>query len=258
MRRRCFTLFDVSYGGVINIQKTWFFNNWCIAEEERRKPHEGVDGGAGGWGGGESLPRIKRMPLPHFGRPLFEEIGALLLCGCGRLYCCDSRLPWCQEHWQGSKICSKGGEMLKIPILVAVVITVVIFIKLMTEMCCPYHAPSSSLMTSIIPNFNFQSALNSVVSCKRQSWIWSNRLPRGFSYSKLQSRSTSTSILQSASCTAVTELNEPYFGLVERFSFNSEGICCNYFFLPLWFSMDMNISQKYWPNPIIHNNCKGF
>ena len=32
----------------------------------------------GGLGGEESLPRIKRMPLPHFGRPLFEEIGALL------------------------------------------------------------------------------------------------------------------------------------------------------------------------------------
>ena len=85
-------------------------------------------------GGGESLPRIKRMPLPHFGRPLFEEIGALLLCGCGRLYCCDSRLPWCQEHWQGSKICSKGGEMLKIPILVAVVITVAIIIKIIKPM----------------------------------------------------------------------------------------------------------------------------
>ena len=110
------------------------FNNWCIAEEERRKPHEGVDGGAGGGVGGESLPRIKRMPLPHFGRPLFEEIGALLLCGCGRLYCCDSRLPWCQEHWQGSKICSKGGEMLKIPILVAVVITVAIIIKIIKPM----------------------------------------------------------------------------------------------------------------------------
>ena len=127
-------------------------------------------------------------------------------------------------------------------------------------MCCPYHAPSSSLMTNIISNFNFQSALNSVVSCKRQSWIWSNRLSRGFSYSKLQSRSTSTFILQSASCTAVTELNEPYFGLVvcpDSVLIVGASAAIT-FFSPFDFLWTWIFPHQYWPNPIIHNNCKEF
>ena len=115
-------------------------------------------------------------------------------------------------------------------------------------------------MTNIISNFNFQSALNSVVSCKRQSWIWSNRLSRGFSYSKLQSRSTSTFILQSASCTAVTELNEPYFGLVvcpDSVLIVGASAAIT-FFSPFDFLWTWIFPHQYWPNPIIHNNCKEF